>query len=198
MMTWNTARVSWVAVAVGVGLAAPSSAAALDPEVNYDPGTLSGKEYVIPLAGGRSDGAGTTDQVGGGSVAFGVGIRPPGGRSGRGGGPDSAASGQAPGTDGVTGAGSAGGSGGSRSSGSGRSSAAGRGGGGSTRADPRAAGQGGGPSHGGDLRSRIRGAEDVGGTGGRTLLILLAVLLPAALLAALLQGRSHLSRGRAA
>jgi hypothetical protein len=59
---------------VGVSLAAPSSAAALDPEVNYDPGSLSGKEYVIPLAGGRSDGAGTTDQVRGGAVAFGIGM----------------------------------------------------------------------------------------------------------------------------
>src|SRR3954465_6577811 len=116
-MTWNTAMLSLLAVVVGVGLAAPSSAAALDPEVNYDPGTLSGKEYVIPLAGGRSDGAGTTDQVRGGSVAFGVGIRPPGGRSGRG----VAASGQAPGSDGVTGTGSAGGPGGSGGSGRGRS-----------------------------------------------------------------------------
>src|SRR3954451_25280649 len=123
-MTWNTAKFSWVAVAVGVGLAAPSSAAGLDPEVNYDPGTLSGKEYVIPLAGGRSDGAGTTDQVRGGSVAFGVGIRPPGGRSGRGGGRGSAASGQAPGSEGVTGTGGAGGSGGSGSAASRRSSAA--------------------------------------------------------------------------
>src|SRR3954470_14137519 len=196
MMTWNTARLSWVAVAVGVGLAAPSSAAALDPEVNYDPGTLSGKEYVIPLAGGRSDGAGTTDQVHGGTVAFGVGIRPPGGGSRGGGGRGSAAVGQAPGSAGVTGAGGAG-SGGSGSSGSGRSSAGRRGGGGSTRGNP-TAGQGGGASHGRDMKSRIRGAEDIGGTGGRTLLILLAVLLPAALLAALLQGRSHLSRGRAA
>src|SRR4051812_49526764 len=110
MMTWNTARLSWVAVAVSVGLAAPSSAAALEPEVNYDPGTLSGKEYVIPLAGGRSDGAGTTDQVRGAGVAFGVGVRPPGGRSGGGGGRGSAASGQAPGTGGGTGTGSAGGS----------------------------------------------------------------------------------------
>src|SRR4051794_16324783 len=130
MMTWNTARLSWVAVAVGVGLAAPSSAAALDPEVNYDPGTLSGKEYVIPLAGGRSDGAGTTDQVRGAGVAFGLGIRPPGGRSGGVAGRGSAASGQAPGTGGVTGTGSAGGPGGIGSSGSGRSSAAGRAGGG--------------------------------------------------------------------
>src|SRR3954454_10748508 len=127
-MTWNRARIGWAAVAVGAGLAAPSSAAALDPEVNYDPGTLSGKEYVIPLAGGRSDGAGTTDQVRGGAVAFGVGIRPPGGGSGRGGGRGSAASGQAPGSGGVAGASSAGGSGGSDSSSSGRSSAAGRGG----------------------------------------------------------------------
>src|SRR4051794_21671270 len=161
MMTWNTARLSWIAVAVGVSLAAPSSAAALEPEVNYDPGTLSGKEYVIPLAGGRSDGAGTTDQVRGGSVAFGLGIRPPGGRSGRGGGRGSEASGQAPRSDGVTGAGRGGGSGGSGSSGSGRSSAAGRGGGGGSRQGSPSAGQGGGTSHGGDLRSRIRGAEDV-------------------------------------
>src|SRR4051795_3092789 len=108
MMTWNTARLSSVAVAVGVGLAAPSSAAAVEPEVNYHPGTLSGKEYVIPLAGGRSDGAGTTDQVHGGTVAFGVGIRPPGGGSPRGSERGSAASVQAPGSDGVAGAGSAG------------------------------------------------------------------------------------------
>src|SRR3954466_15114095 len=124
-MTWNTAMLSLLAVVVGVGLAAPSSAAALDPEVNYDPGTLSGKEYVIPLAGGRSDGAGTTDQVHGGTVAFGVGIRPPGGGSGRGGGRGSATERQEPGSGGVDGAGSAEGPGGSGSSGSGRSSAAG-------------------------------------------------------------------------
>src|SRR4051812_28317867 len=136
MMTWNTARLSLIAVVASVGFAAPSSAAAPDPEVNYDPGTLSGKEYVIPLAGGRSDGAGTTDQVHGGSVAFGVGIRPPGGGSGRGGGRDSAAAGKAPGSAGVTGVGSAR-SGGSGSSGSGPSSAAGRAGAGSTRSNPR-------------------------------------------------------------
>src|SRR3954447_13478556 len=105
MMTWNTVRLSWVAVAVGVSLAAPSSAAALDPEVNYDPGTLAGKEYVIPLFGGRADGAGTTDQLHGGNVAFGLGIRPPGRGSEHGGGRGSAASGQAPGSDGVTGGG---------------------------------------------------------------------------------------------
>src|SRR3954467_15623102 len=165
MMTWNTARLSLIAVVASVGFAAPSSAAALDPEVNYDPGTLSGKEYVIPLAGGRSDGAGTTDQVRGGAVAFGIGIGPPGG--GRG----SARSGDAPG--------GAGGSGRSGQSGRAGSSASGRGGGGSERGDP-SAGQGGGASHAGDLRTRISDAEDVGGTGGRTLLILLAVLLPAA------------------
>src|SRR3954454_16622583 len=106
MMTWNTARLSWVAVAVSVGLAAPSSAAALEPEVNYDPGSLSGKEYVIPLVGGRSDGAGTTDQQRGGAVAFGIGIGPPGGGSGRGRGRGSATSANASG-----GAGGAGGSG---------------------------------------------------------------------------------------
>ena len=167
-MTPKTASFSWVAVAVGVGLAAPASAAALDPGVNYDPGSPAGKEYVIPLVGGRSDGAGTTDQQRGANVPFGVGIRPPGSRSGQGGGAGSAAPGTAPGPDNTTG------------SGDGRSSAA---------------EQGGGAINRGDLRSRIEGAEDVGGTGGQTLLIVLAVLLPAALLAVLLQRRRHLSRG---
>src|SRR5215218_5349042 len=66
-------------LAAGISLAAPASAAAIDPGVNYDPGSPAGKEYAIPLVEGRSEGAGTTNQRAGANIPFGVGITPRGG-----------------------------------------------------------------------------------------------------------------------
>ncbi len=65
-------------------LALPAQAAAIDPGVNYDPGSPAGKEYAIPFVEGRSDAAGTTDPRKGANIPFGVGIKPPGGGSGSG------------------------------------------------------------------------------------------------------------------
>ena len=59
--------------------------AAVEPGVNYDPASPAGKEYAIPLAQGRAEGAGTQDQQAAANTPFGIGITPPGGGSGRGG-----------------------------------------------------------------------------------------------------------------
>jgi hypothetical protein len=75
-------RVALVAAIAGLALATPGSASAIDPGVNYDPGSPAGKEYAIPLVEGRSDAAGTTDQRKGANIPFGVGIKPPGGKGG--------------------------------------------------------------------------------------------------------------------
>src|SRR5262245_43087941 len=76
-------KVALVAALAGTALAMPAAASAqIDPGVNYDPGSPAGKEYAIPLVEGRSDGAGTTNQRKGANIPFGVGIKPPGGKSG--------------------------------------------------------------------------------------------------------------------
>jgi hypothetical protein len=76
-------KVALVAVIAGATLAAPGAVSAqIDPGVNYDPGSPAGKEYAIPLVEGRSDAAGTTNQREGANIAFGVGIKPPGGKGG--------------------------------------------------------------------------------------------------------------------
>jgi hypothetical protein len=72
---------------VAAALALPAPAAAIDPGVNYDPGSPAGKEYAIPFVEGRSDAAGTTDPRKGANIPFGVGIRPPGGGGGKNGKP---------------------------------------------------------------------------------------------------------------
>jgi len=101
---------------VAVALALPAAAgAAIDPGVNYDPGSPAGKEYAIPLVQGRADGAGTQNQQAAANTAFGVGITPPGGGSGasrgagakgRGGAGKGGSSHAAPGRGGRAGAGS--------------------------------------------------------------------------------------------
>jgi len=78
--TPNTRRAAALVIA-GLSLGAPASAVAIDPGVNYDPGSPAGKEYAIPLVEGRSEGAGTTNQRAGANIPFGVGITPPGGGS---------------------------------------------------------------------------------------------------------------------
>lgn len=76
-------KVALIAAIAGAALAAPATASAqFEPGVSYDPGSPSGKEYAIPFVEGRSDGAGTTDQQSGGKIAFGIGITPPGEKSG--------------------------------------------------------------------------------------------------------------------
>src|SRR5438477_6606461 len=64
----------------------PAQAHAIDPGVIYEPGSPSAKEYAIPLEEARRE----AGSPGGGKnpayAAFGVGIKPPGGRGGSGGG----------------------------------------------------------------------------------------------------------------
>lgn len=65
-------------------LALPLSAAAqIDPGVNFDSGSPAGKEYAIPIALGRAEGAGTEDQRAAANTPFGVGIKPPGAGQGK-------------------------------------------------------------------------------------------------------------------
>jgi hypothetical protein len=84
-------KVSLLGASAVLLLALPAPAAAIDPGVNYDPGSPAGKEYAIPFVEGRSDGAGTSDPRKGANIAFGVGIRPAGdggGKHGKAGGRD--------------------------------------------------------------------------------------------------------------
>jgi hypothetical protein len=163
-------KVALLCACAGAALALPSSASAqIDPGVVYDPGSPAGKEYAIPLVEGRSDAAGTTNQRQGANVPFGVGITPPGGKGG--------------GKNGGKHGGGTGGSGGT-------------GGGGGDRAEL----QGARPGESSQaLGARIASAEEPHGTAGRTFLLALAVLGPAALLALLLRQRTQVSRtGRTA
>jgi len=72
-----------VPAVVALALPLPASAQ-IDPGVNYDSGSPAGKEYAIPIALGRAEGAGTEDQQAAANTPFGVGIRPPGAGGGRG------------------------------------------------------------------------------------------------------------------
>jgi hypothetical protein len=156
---------------IALGLPAPA-AAQVDPGINFDPGSPAGKEYAIPLAEGRAEGAGTSDPRTGGDIPFGVGIEPPGGGSGGG-----------AGTGGSGGAGT----GGSEPTGSGKSGAgAGDG--------ARIEGERGEASRSTSLAE----AESEEGTAWQTLVLALAVLLPAALLAVVLAARRPSRTGRTA
>lgn len=166
-----TRKVSLACISALVALAAPAGASAqIDPGVNYDSGSPAGKEYAIPLVEGRSEGAGTEDQQAGANVPFGVGIKPRGGGGGKAGG-GKASGGKA-------------GSGKRKVGRDARESA------------PQGARRG---ESSEELTARIADAESPAGTVGRSLLLALAVLLPAGLLAFLLRERSQVSRtGRAA
>ena len=96
-----------------VALALPLSAHAVDPGVNYDPGSPAGKEYAIPLVQGRAEGAGTANQRAAANTPFGVGITPPGGggTGGTGGGGHHHAGGNGAGGKGGKGSGGGGASG---------------------------------------------------------------------------------------
>lgn len=72
-------RCAAATVPVALVLAFPLSANAVDPGVNYDPGSPAGKEYAIPLVQGRAEGAGTANQRAAANTPFGAGIKPPGG-----------------------------------------------------------------------------------------------------------------------
>jgi hypothetical protein len=161
-------KVSLLWASAFAALAMPTSAAAqVDPGVHYDPGSPAGKEYAIPLAEGRSDAAGTTDQKNGAKIPFGVGITPPGGKGGTGGGKSAK-------------------SGGTRGNGSGHA-----------RQDELPGARPGESSE--ELAARIAAAEEPVGTALPTLLLALAVLMPAGVLALLLRRRGQVSRtGRTA
>jgi hypothetical protein len=164
MRLHNTSNPRLAAALLGTGLslALPASALAIDPGVNYDPGSPAGKEYAIPLVEGRSEGAGTTNQRAGANIPFGVGITPPGGGGGRGGktaGPGKSGSGT---------------SRGDHSRGAARN---------------RAGGSNAIPRDRRELESRLADAESAGGTADRTLGLAIAVLLAAALLAVALRRR---------
>jgi hypothetical protein len=113
-------KVSVVCVAVCGALGLPGAAFAQDPGVHFDSGSPAGKEYAIPLAEGRAEGAGTTNQRAGADTPFGVGITPPGGGGGAGGG--GGKGGGSPTGSGTTGGGdrARGESGGAKGSGAGR------------------------------------------------------------------------------
>jgi hypothetical protein len=149
---------------VAAALALPAAAAAaIDPGVNYDPGSPAGKEYAIPLVQGRADGAGTENQRAAANTAFGVGITPPGGGHGAG-------------RKGHAGAGKKGHAGKAGSSKAGTGAGAGAG---------RANAHRPGPS----LAARILKAAQPQGTGLLTVGMALAVLLASAALAVALRRR---------
>jgi|SRR5215211_2253900 len=155
---------------LGIALVLPAPALAIDPGINYDPGSPAGKEYAIPLAEGRSDGAGTTDQQRGANIPFGVGITPPGsgGRGGKSGGAKSGDRGA-------------------------------RGQQGAARSKKEGHGAGTAGESAESRNARLAEAESVGGTAGQSLLIALGVMLSAALLALLLRARQQPSQsGRSA
>jgi hypothetical protein len=106
-------KVSVACIAVCGTLGVPGAALAQDPGVHFDSGSPAGKEYAIPLAEGRAEGAGTTNQHSAANTPFGVGITPPGGGGGSGGG-------------GPAGSGAAGGDGARRERGRPKGSGAGR------------------------------------------------------------------------
>jgi hypothetical protein len=74
--------VACLAVCGTLGL--PSATSAQDPGVHFDSGSPAGKEYAIPLAEGRAEGAGTTNQRAAANTPFGAGITPPGSGGGSG------------------------------------------------------------------------------------------------------------------
>jgi hypothetical protein len=150
------------AVPLACALALPLSAhAAIDPGVNYDPGSPAGKEYAIPLVQGRAIGAGTDNQRAAAGIAFGAGIKPPSGGAGTGGShrPRHGS-----------------GSGGGTAKGTGKGAPVG----GSSSPLAKLSPQD---------RQRLLNAEQPGGTGLLTAGIALAVLLPALLVAVLLRRR---------
>src|ERR671922_124037 len=56
------AKVSVTCIAICGTLGVPGVALAQDPGIHFDSGSPAGKEYAIPLAEGRAEGAGTKNQ----------------------------------------------------------------------------------------------------------------------------------------
>jgi hypothetical protein len=96
-------KVSIAGIMVCSTLGLPGAAIAQDPGVHFDSGSPAGKEYAIPLAEGRAEGAGTTNQRAAANTPFGVGISPPGDGGGPGGGDGGAAGSGTTGGDGARG-----------------------------------------------------------------------------------------------
>jgi hypothetical protein len=161
-------KVSVACITVCGALAVPVAAPAQDPGVHFDSGTPAGKEYAIPLAEGRAEGAGTTNQRAGANTPFGVGITPPGGGGG---------GGDGPGGSGTTGGDEArGGNGGAKGSRAGR------------RGSSEGAAGRGSNSQAVDERA-VSNAEDPVDTTTRTLGITFGVVVASVLLALLLWWR---------
>jgi hypothetical protein len=80
----RTPKVSVTCIAICGTLGVPGAALAQEPGIHFDSGSPAGKEYAIPLAEGRAEGAGTKNQRAAADVPFGVGITPPGGADGPG------------------------------------------------------------------------------------------------------------------
>jgi hypothetical protein len=168
-------KVSVACLAVCGTLGMPGAALAQDPGVHFDSGSPAGKEYAIPLAEGRAEGAGTTNQRAAADTPFGVGITPPGGGGGQGGG------------DGPGDSGSTGGDGARGENGGAKGSDAGRRG-----SREEAAGRGSNPSV--DERA-VSNAEAPVDTTIRTLGIGFGVVVASVLLALLLWWRREQPAG---
>ena len=166
--------------------ALPGAAFAQDPGVHFDPGSPAGKEYAIPLTEGRAEGSGTTNQRAAADTPFGAGINPPGG----GGGTESGGGTDGGGDGGPTGSGAPRGEGQGDPNGRAENSpSAGRGGEGAAER----AGQGGADAGRGNRpvidERAVSEAEAPVDTTGRTIAIVLGVLLAGVLLAVLLWWR---------
>ena len=162
-------KVSVACITVCGTLAVPGAALAQDPGVHFDSGSPAGKEYAIPLAEGRAEGAGTTNQRAAADTPFGVGITPRGGGGGAGGGDDGPTGSGGTGGDGLRG---------------GRSGANGSGG-----AGTREAAEGRGVGRRAIDERAVSNAEAPVDTTGRTVGIALGVLVAGILLALLLWWR---------
>jgi hypothetical protein len=156
----------------------PGAAFAQDPGVHFDPGSPAGKEYAIPLAEGRAEGGGTTNQRAAADIPFGAGITPPGAGGGTEGGDGTGGGGDG----GPTGSGAPGGE--ERGGPNGRAK--------NSPSGARGA-QGGTDGRGGDRpvidERAVSDAEAPVDTTGRTIGIALGVLLVGILLALLLRWR---------
>jgi hypothetical protein len=169
----------------------PGAAFAQDPGVHFDSGSPSGKEYAIPLAEGRAEGAGTKNQRAAGDTPFGAGIKPPGGGGGTAGGGGTGGGGPGGGGDGAPmGSQPAGGEEQAGSNGRAENSPSGGRGaqGGAERATQERADGGGGNRPVVSDRA-VSEAEAPVDTTGRTIAIALGVLLVGVLLALLLWWR---------
>lgn len=116
----RVSKVSAAGIVICGTLAVPGAALAQDPGVHFDSGSPAGKEYAIPLAEGRAEGAGTKNQRAAADMPFGVGITPPGNGDGSGGRGGSGSGGGPVGSGTTGGNGSQGASDGAERSGAGR------------------------------------------------------------------------------